>query len=363
MTLSWLSCRTVIVMRALIALLAVAVSTRGAAGQQTSPRIIAGYSPIGVAVDAAGIIYLADVADQQIVKLSNDGTLIGRIAVPSPGAVTVDSCGNLYVAQPSFVTVLNSTGGQLAKFPLPGYNSYPVAVALDQYGYMYIVDQNNNQVDKMTLDGTLLATLTTSNPEMDTPSTVALDVSGNVYVADSHNSRVVKFDATGVQTAVYSTSSPIGVALDSFGNLYVSEYTAQRILELDAKTGAELASFTTPTPPSLGFTVIAVDSLCYVYAADINNNRTVIFPPSSAWTLSSSTGSAVPSSCAASPSSLPHSPSFTSSSMPSTASTAITSSVRVGNAGTATLQSSAVSRGVLSGTLALACLYAVLCWL
>lgn len=136
-----------------------------------------GY-PVGVAVDAAGNVYVADLLLQAIRKINPDGvvtTLAGSTAgfadgmgteakFSSPTGVAVDKNGNVYVADqgnhciriitPSGnVSTLAGNGsagytdgtGRMARFRLP------YAVALDRQGNVYVSDQGNHRIRKITI--------------------------------------------------------------------------------------------------------------------------------------------------------------------------------------------------------------------
>src|ERR1700678_3617821 len=85
-------------------------------------------------------------------------------------------------------TVAGSTGNS---GPWAYQLSSPTAITLDQYGYIYILDYNNDRVQKWwpaASYGTTVAAATMGNPYG-----LALDTLGNMYVCDTTNHRVLKF--------------------------------------------------------------------------------------------------------------------------------------------------------------------------
>ena len=78
------------------------------------------------------------------------------------------------------------------------------------------------------------------NAHFDTPFGVAVDLSGNIYVVDNNNQRVQKFNSAGVYqstigvTGVTGTDNahfdnPTDVAVDSSDNLFVVDFNNQRV--------------------------------------------------------------------------------------------------------------------------------------
>ena len=125
-------------------------------------------------------------------------------------------------------------------------------MALDASGNLYIADLDNNRIRKVSPSG-IITTVAgngtegysgdngpATSAELYAPYGVALDASGNLYIADEVNNRIRKVSPSGIITTVagngtegYSgdngpaTSAeldgPIGVALDASGNLYIAD--------------------------------------------------------------------------------------------------------------------------------------------
>jgi sugar lactone lactonase YvrE len=134
-----------------------------------------------------------------------------------PNGVAVDSAGNVYVADASNCTIRKVTAGGVVT-TLAGlaesYGSadgtgsaaqfvYPTGVAEDSAGNVYVADNNNSTIRKVTAGGvvTTLAGLAGSSGSADgtgsaarfyEPSGVAVDSAGNVYVADGGNNTIRK---------------------------------------------------------------------------------------------------------------------------------------------------------------------------
>ncbi|MGI9089059.1 MAG: hypothetical protein ACR2HH_15165 [Chthoniobacterales bacterium] len=298
-------------------------------------------SPAGVAVDSGGNVYVADSSNHTIRQVTSDGvvTTLAGLAGSSgsadgtgsavrfyyPRGVAVDSGGNVYVADTSNQTIRRVTSagavttlagladgsigsadgtGSAARF------NNPAGVAVDSGGNVYVADQGNRTIRKVTSVGvvTTLAGLadggygsadgTGSAARFKRTNGVAVDSGGNVYVADRSNHTIRKVTPAGVVTtlagvagsfgSVDGTGSaarfylPTGVAVDSGGNVYVAEQgnqTIRKVTSAGAVTtlaGLALSSGSadgTGSAARFNFpTGVAVDSDGNVYVADQNNN-------------------------------------------------------------------------------------------
>jgi sugar lactone lactonase YvrE len=232
--------------------------------------------PTGVAVDAAGNVYVADAGNNLIRKISPSRvvtTLAGGSHNPispdgtgtaasfsNPTGVAVDAAGNVYVADadnnlirkisPSGVVttlagILNSNSGGLA---LNLYN--PTGVAVDAAGNVYAAEQGNDLIRKISPSGVMTILAGAGNccsgsvngvgmaARFASPEGVAVDIAGNVYVADTYNNLVRKISPSGVVTTLAGNGAvgsvngkgfdasfnyPTGVAVDAEGNVYVAD--------------------------------------------------------------------------------------------------------------------------------------------
>lgn len=177
--------------------------------------------PAGVAW-RDGRLYVCDTGDNVVHAWDLDagrGRVLGERVLVKPVAVAVDAAGLLYVADTgaSCVTVLDASGSVVRRMRPEGRERYrPVSVAL--FGNkLYASDIEAHQVDVYaTADGSLLDSIggTGSEPgRFYFPMGVATDAAGRVFVSDLMNGRVHIFDAE------YSLIRAVGRLGDRYGDL------------------------------------------------------------------------------------------------------------------------------------------------
>jgi sugar lactone lactonase YvrE len=313
------------------------VAGNGDPSGDTGPATSASLeSPMGVAVDGAGNLFIADTLDSTIRKVDANGiiTTIAGTSMDDPFGVAVDSAGNLFIADPgffrifkvdtkgNFTTVAGNGPGGFSGDGGPATSAqlnHPDAVAVDRAGNLFIADTLNGRVRKVDTSGiiTTVAGNGTDGSSGDggpatsaslTPSDVALDGRGNLYIADSFNNRVRKVDPGGVIETVVGSGDPAfsgdggpatsagvnpsGVRVDNAGNLFIADSGNNRIRKVDTTgiistvAGDGVAGFSgdgsSPTSASLHFpSGLAVDSAGNIFIADTVNNRIrkVFTPP------------------------------------------------------------------------------------
>ncbi|HXB44560.1 MAG TPA: NHL repeat-containing protein [Puia sp.] len=235
--------------------------------------------------DVAGNMYVADNRNNVIRKISPTGLVStfagngswGYVDGPSsnaefhnPAGMTIDAAGNIFLADlDNFRIRKISTTGVVSTIAGSGIEGFldgdasvaqfdePSSVAVDLDGNIYVADLVNNRIRKISVTG-MVSTFAGngtpgfgdgpgSNAEFNGPSSIVIDHLGNIYVADTGNNRIRKITPDGLVstiagngTAGYTDGAlrqasfniPIGVALDSKGNLYVADYANFRIRKI-----------------------------------------------------------------------------------------------------------------------------------
>ena len=334
--------------------------TAGTSGSTDGSGAAARFNePRGVAVDATGTLYVTDFGSHTLRKVSADGvvtTLAGSALVPgttdasgtaarfySPSGVSVDSNGNVYVADTANNTIRKVTSGGIVTTlaGLAGRSSSvngtgaaarfedPYAIATDTSGNIYVADASDHSVRKITGAGvvTTLAGTAGSFGSTDAsgsaarffgPLGIAADSSGNVYLADTGNHIIRKISSAGVVTTLAGSagiigitdgngalarfSGPNGVAVDSTGNVYVADTNSSTIRKI---TAAGVVTTLAGSPGSVGLTNgtgtaarfsvpfdVAVDSAGNVYVSDHGNHAIRKITPDGVVTTLAGSGSA-----------------------------------------------------------------------
>jgi len=236
--------------------------------------------PAAVATDAEGNAYIADAKNDTIRKLTSNGavtTFAGQAGTEGsadglgaaaqflePSGVAVDAAGDVFVADTDNCTIRKITpAGQVTTFAGTALSegsgdgagaaarfSFPWGLAVDAAGNLYVADWGNSTVRKITAAGvvTTLAGLAGATGSADgagaaarfnAPIGLAVDATGNVYVADSGNDTIRRITPSGVVTTLAGTAatpgstdgaggtarfdSPHGIAIDGSGTLYVAD--------------------------------------------------------------------------------------------------------------------------------------------
>jgi uncharacterized protein (TIGR03437 family) len=252
--------------------------------------------PGGLAVDGSGNVFFADTVNQRVRKIaggtittvagngtagySGDGAAAVNAELNSPVAVAVDSSGNLYIADYNNNVIRKvSAAGVISTVAGNGSIGYsgdggpaknaqlnePASLAVDAAGLLYIADSGNSVV-RIVTPGGLISTFAGNGTlgdsgdggaaalaQLATPAGVALDSSGNLYIADSGEGAVRMVNTGGLILTIagggpagYSgDGGPAvgaqfrnlsGIAVDATGNVYLADRgnNAIRFLQLVA---------------------------------------------------------------------------------------------------------------------------------
>ncbi|MBV9280070.1 MAG: protein kinase [Chloroflexi bacterium] len=263
-----------------------------------------------VAVDTAGNVYVADMGNNRIQKLSPSGKPLAAWGTSGdtaglfagPTGVALDDVGNIYVADSNHSTiekiapdgaVLDHWGGQGTN---PGQFSGLHSVAVDAQGDIYAADFGNNRIQKLSPSGQVLAVWGdlaggSAAGQFHGPVSVAVDGHGDVYVADFYNDRVQELSPSGRPLTQFTTwgaagtgtRHPHGVAVDAHGDVYIADFANRDVVELSpsGKTLAEWGSGGSHPGHFVHPVAVAVDARGDLYVTDEVENRVDVFSPAS----------------------------------------------------------------------------------
>jgi sugar lactone lactonase YvrE len=270
-----------------------------AGAQLTGPR--------GLAVDAAGNLFIADSGNHAVRKIAVDGTI-----------TTVAGNGN---------RGFSGDEGSARRARL----NTPTAVAIDSKGNLYIADTLNHRIRKVNRAGTIVTVAGSGaistvghstggfgfsgdgglavDAQLSIPEGVAVDSHGNLYIADTGNDRIRKVDTSGIIRTIAGTGknlyagnggravranlyAPVGIAVGPDGSVYFSEryqntirvITPRGLIGLvaghagvrgDGGDGGTAARAKLNDPQGIAF-----DAAGALYVADTGNRRVRVVAPS-----------------------------------------------------------------------------------
>ena len=149
----------------------------------------------------------------------------GQQALAQPGGLAIDAAGHVWVADTGHgrVVEFSAAGRVLAAF---GQNlDLPAGVAVDAAGHVWVADTGHGRVVEFSAAGRVLAAFGAAGrgrERLNQPVALAVTPSGDVWVADQGNSRVVEFSADGRYRVSFAVPTPAGVGLDTRGEVWVS---------------------------------------------------------------------------------------------------------------------------------------------
>lgn len=311
-------------------------------------------SPNGIALDGAGNVYVSDGNHSLIRKIRTDGTIVtaagSATCDPAHGCkpaaaagdggpatsaglnfatgLAIDAAGNLYIGEQNGHRVRKvTTDGIIHRIAGTGDEGQsgdggpaidatlfePNSLFVDVLGNVYIGDLTGNRVRRVTSDGKI-ATVAGSasygfagdngpavNASLENVGGVTGDSSGNLYVADRFNGRVRKVNSGGIITTIAGNgagnffgdngtankaglNAPMGVAVGPDDTIYIADTHNNRIRRvtkdgiISTLAGAGAAGFGGDNGPATSALLnepnaVAVDQIGNVYVADTNNGR------------------------------------------------------------------------------------------
>jgi sugar lactone lactonase YvrE len=283
-------------------------------------------NPQGLAVDAAGNVYIADSLSEVIRRVnatsgvmmtvagtgspgaSGDGGAATGASLNSPTGVAVDGAGNLYIADSennrvrrvdavsrTITTVAgNGSAGSAGDGGL-AVNArlyHPNDVAIDPAGNLYIADKYNGRVRKVDLSGHISTFAGGGSGSRGTdglgdgglavdallvyPSGISFDSAGSLYIADTGDQLIRKVSNGIISVAADQLSQPQSVRVDAGGNLYISDSGTAVVRVVNTAGGTSTIATSSQLNSPAG---IAIDASGKIYIADQGNRMLRVITP------------------------------------------------------------------------------------
>ena len=248
------------------------------------PAVQAEFSAVyGIAVDSGGNVYVSDTWNDRIRKIDASGTIttvagtgeegyLGdggpalEARLDKPRGIAVDAAGNLFIADSENHRVrrvgmdgmietiagtgeagFSGDGGPATAASL----SEPVAVAVSDEGIVVIADSENARIRMIGGDGTISTVMGAeeyafgeapgpgTQVSLGSPRSVAFTPDADLYVADAYRDRIYRLDSDGwaevlVGLGIRDLQSPGGVAADAEGNIFVADRSSHRVLRVSS---------------------------------------------------------------------------------------------------------------------------------
>jgi uncharacterized protein (TIGR03437 family) len=258
----------------------------------------------------------ATIAGTGTVGNTGNGAAATAATLSGPGGVAVDSSGTIYIADTGNNQIRKISGGTISLVAGTGNAQYsgdngpatnadlngPTGVTVDSAGNIYIADTVNSLIRKVDKNGIITSYIGGTGPtagRLNHPTAVCIDSTGTLYVADSNNRRIIKFvnsvftvtagngsagfSGDGGPATKATLNNPVGIVLDNLGNLYIADSNNSRIRKLTSDgtiftiAGKGGSSYTGDFGPALsaGFSFprgVAVDANGNILVADTQNH-------------------------------------------------------------------------------------------
>ena len=260
--------------------------------------------PYGVAIDAAGNVWVPNPFSQSVTELTSKGTLVGNFNNTNTSganfegyqqALAIDAAGNVWVTNNTFdfnssVTELTSSGTLVGNFNntnTSGDNfDGTFGVAIDAAGNVWLTNgYGNNSVTEFTPSSGLAGNFAPSGADFDVPYMLSIDATGNVWVANNYGNSVTELTSSGglagnfnnINTSGANIDGPQGVAIDADGNVWMDNYGnsgGSSVTELTS-SGGLIGNFNNTNTSGANFSnagLMAIDAASNVWVPNTTGN-------------------------------------------------------------------------------------------
>ena len=265
-----------------------------------------GAFPLGIAVDAAGNVWVTNNCPPNFRYCGGSGTIIefnssGTAISPDTGytgggidgpiGIAVDAAGNVWVTNfygyeyyaPRSISELSSSG--IAISPSIGYTGGgidgPISIAVDAAGNVWATNfyEGSGSISELSSSGTAISPDTGyTGGGLEGPNGIAVDAAGDVWVVNGGNSSLSKFNSSGAAISPDTgytgggLEGPNGIAVDAAGSVWVVNGGNNSLSEFNS-SGAAISPDTGYTGGGLNYpNGIAVDAVDNVWVANEGGN-------------------------------------------------------------------------------------------
>ncbi len=239
----------------------------------------------------AARVFIFDRGERRLTILGDGAPAADAVKVLAPSGIAVDAAGVLFVADAQLGRVFgyDRNGALLMEFGKRGEFGSPTGLAIDRdRNLLYVADSHARLVKVFTTAGTPVVEIGASpDKRLAGAAAVALDGAGQVYVLDDRSRQVQVYDREGAYLRGFSIAAerpaaplrPRSIAVDSAGRVYVTDSIMNVIMIFDGngrlittwgRSGALAGDFLTP----LG---IFIDRNDTIYVVDQSNSRVQVF--------------------------------------------------------------------------------------
>jgi hypothetical protein len=242
-----------------------------------------------IAIDAAGHVWVCNEQSSAAVnsglgtltELSSDGTVLSGAngivggGLDFPVAIAPDEAGHIWVSNFGHSTLSEFGSDGTALSPAAGFTdgglSFPVGLAIDASGDVWVANQGANRISAFTSAGAALSPAGGfTGGGLDVPQGIATDANGNVWITDYYSASVSEFNNQGAPLSPAGgyggggLATPTGIAIDGVGNVWIANYDTASVSEL---AGAQSTAPGSALSPGTGF---SANSLLQPFAVAID---------------------------------------------------------------------------------------------